>query len=116
MQVLKFGGSSVASASTITKVINILKEASGKDKTIFVASAISGATDKLIEIGTLAGAGNKKYEELIRELETRHTEIINKLIPADFQHEIQSQITALFDELKGICNGIYLIREISFYT
>ena len=50
MQVLKFGGSSVASASTITKVINILKEASGKDKTIFVASAISGATDKLIEI------------------------------------------------------------------
>jgi aspartokinase/homoserine dehydrogenase 1 len=92
MQVLKFGGSSVASASTITKVINILKEASGKDKTIFVASAISGATDKLIEIGTLAGAGNKKYEELIRELETRHTEIITSSFRPIFNTRFKARL------------------------
>ena len=48
---MKFGGSSVANAQNINKVIAIVKEALKKDKTVVVSSAISGCTDELIAIG-----------------------------------------------------------------
>ncbi|MBC7424526.1 MAG: hypothetical protein H7334_13855, partial [Ferruginibacter sp.] len=47
MQVLKFGGSSVANAANINKVIAIVKEKSLTDKTIVVVSALGGITDIL---------------------------------------------------------------------
>ena len=58
MQVLKFGGSSVANAENITKVIAIVKRALASDRTVVVSSAISGATDALILIGKPAKSGN----------------------------------------------------------
>ena len=51
MQILKFGGSSVADAASMERVTDIVRKALTKDRTILVASAIGGATDKLIEIG-----------------------------------------------------------------
>ena len=54
MQVLKFGGSSVANAENITRVIKIVRQALTKDKTVVVSSAISGCTDALIAIGKAA--------------------------------------------------------------
>ena len=48
MQVLKFGGSSVANAGNINKVIAIVKRALSNDRTVVVSSAISGATDSLL--------------------------------------------------------------------
>ena len=55
MQVLKFGGSSVASADAMLQVIQIVRKALETDRTIVVSSAISGCTDELIAIGRLAG-------------------------------------------------------------
>ena len=51
MQVLKFGGSSVADATRMSQVIDIVLAATAKDRTIVVSSAISGCTDALIAIG-----------------------------------------------------------------
>ena len=44
MQVLKFGGSSVANATNINKVVTIVEEAVKKDHTIVVVSALGGLT------------------------------------------------------------------------
>ena len=49
MQVLKFGGTSVANATNINKVIDIVKNALKKGDAIVVVSALGGTTDKLIE-------------------------------------------------------------------
>ena len=54
MQVMKFGGTSVANAGNMRKVVEIVARAVDKDRTILVCSAISGCTDTLIRIGTLA--------------------------------------------------------------
>ncbi|MBO7623499.1 MAG: hypothetical protein J6S64_05635, partial [Bacteroidales bacterium] len=51
MQVLKFGGSSVANANNISKVVEIVSKAVERDRTIMVVSAISKCTDTLINIG-----------------------------------------------------------------
>ncbi|MBQ5784816.1 MAG: hypothetical protein IIW11_07540, partial [Bacteroidales bacterium] len=58
MQVLKFGGSSVANAQNINKVISIVKETLKHDKAVIVSSAISGATDALIAIANAAKEQN----------------------------------------------------------
>ena len=40
MQVLKFGGSSVANAANMSKVVDIVTKAVDRDRTILVSSAI----------------------------------------------------------------------------
>ena len=51
MQVLKFGGSSVANAENMSKVVDIVTKAVDRDRTILVTSAISGCTDTPERIG-----------------------------------------------------------------
>ena len=56
MNVLKFGGTSVANAENITKVINILKSEVKYPQLLGGVSALSGITDVLLEAGEIANA------------------------------------------------------------
>lgn len=51
MKILKFGGSSVANADRIQKVLKLVSENSKQEKIVVVVSAFQGVTDQLIEIG-----------------------------------------------------------------
>ncbi len=113
MQVLKFGGSSVANAQNINKVIAIVKRALSNDRTVVVSSAISGATDALILIGQTAKKGDEKYLELIGQLQERHLQIISELIPAEEAGTINDTCNGLFNELREICKGVYLLKELT---
>ena len=116
MQVLKFGGSSVANAANIEKVVSIVTKALKRDKTILVASAIGGCTDTLISAGKQAEVGDKGYEDVLDQLESKHIAIIEELLPSDFRKQIEAKVATLFNELRAICNGVYLVREISHST
>ncbi|MFA6334209.1 MAG: bifunctional aspartate kinase/homoserine dehydrogenase I [Bacteroidales bacterium] len=116
MQILKFGGSSVADATNISNVVKIVKESVRKDRTVLVASAISGCTDKLIETGKLASIQDNTYEKLIDDLEEQHLSIINELIPFDFQPSIELKIKNHFNQLREICKGVYYLKELSNYS
>ena len=74
MIVLKFGGSSVANATAMSRVLDIVEQAAEKDRVILVSSAISGCTDALIQIGKA-----EDPEQLIDALERKHLAIINRL-------------------------------------
>ena len=63
MQVLKFGGTSVANAENISKVVAIVKEVIKKDKTIVIVSALGGVTDLLLEAAALASSGDETYKD-----------------------------------------------------
>ena len=56
MQVLKFGGSSLADAANMLKAADIIARAVDRDRTIVIASAIYKCTDTLIQLDTLAAA------------------------------------------------------------
>lgn len=116
MQILKFGGTSVANAANMNKVVDIVLHAIKEDRTVVVASAVSGFTDKLIEIGRLAADSDLKYETILEELRQRHFTLIKELLPEDFQKEITEEIDQLFTELHAICKGVYRIKELSFHT
>ena len=113
MQVLKFGGSSVSDAANMSKVVEIVTKAVDRDRTILVASAISGCTDTLIRIGTLAAERDESYQELISGLQARHHEIIRSLLPMEKQEESTEVCDSLFDSLRSIAQGVCLLGELS---
>ncbi|MDD7455353.1 MAG: bifunctional aspartate kinase/homoserine dehydrogenase I [Bacteroidales bacterium] len=113
MQVLKFGGTSVATADNISKVISIVNKAVKKDRTILVCSAISKCTDALIAIGGTAAKRDEKYKNMIDVLQARHHEIISELLPPEYVSSVTKTVDQLFDSLRGIAYGVYLLGELS---
>lgn len=116
MQVLKFGGSSVKNAENISRVIEIIKKKVSTQKTIVVVSALGGITDILLECSGLAAAGNEMYKEKLLESEQRHLQAVKELIPITRQSSVLSLVKTLCNEIEDICNGIYLLGELSART
>lgn len=113
MQVLKFGGSSVANAKNMAKVVEIVSAAILNDRTILVCSAIGGCTDALIEIGRRSASGDGSYNGMIDNLESRHAEIIRELLPESYAARAVEECGNLFKSLRGIAHGVYLVKELS---
>jgi aspartokinase/homoserine dehydrogenase 1 len=113
MKVLKFGGSSVGNAENIEKVVRIVGSAVEKDSCVVVLSAMQGATDALIETGKLAESGDARFREKIREIENKHSEAARLLLPSGSQNEVLSFVEKSVGELGSICEGVFLLRELS---
>lgn len=116
MQVLKFGGTSVANAENINKVVAIVQRALEKDKTIVVVSALGGITDSLLAAGQLASAGDEQYKEKLQQIEQRHLDAVKALVPVTKQSAVLSLVKKHCNEIEDICNGVYLLRELSAQT
>jgi len=123
MQVLKFGGTSVANADNISKVVAIIKSkfgitdntplGDGGDKTIVVVSALGGVTDLLLNAASLAADGDETYKEKLSLIEKRHLEATKQLIPVTYQSQLLSLVKKSCNEIEDICNGIFLLRELT---
>ena len=113
MQVLKFGGTSVANAENINKVIAVTKDAALREKTVVVVSALGGITDLLLTAAALAAEGNELYKEKLTEIEQRHLETVKQLLPVAQQSQVLSLVKKSCNEIEDICNGIYLLRELT---
>jgi len=116
MQVLKFGGSSVANAANINKVIEIVKEKIKTDKIIVVVSAFGGITDILLQCSQLAAEGNEAYKKKLHEAELRHLTTVKELITITQQSAVLSLVKTLCNEMEDICTGIFLLKELSERT
>lgn len=116
MKVLKFGGSSVANAENIEKISSIVGNAIEKDVCIVVLSAMQGTTDALIEIGKLAESGDDGFRKQIKEIENRHLSATRALLAENTPDGIFDFIENRINELKSICEGVYLLRELSMRT
>lgn len=81
MNVLKFGGTSVGSAERIKNVGKLVQD---NIPGIVVLSAMSGTTDKLVEIGNLLNERDKEgAKEIILALEKKYYEVVNELYGTD---------------------------------
>lgn len=112
MKVLKFGGSSVANAANILKVIEIVKNKGDKEQLVIVASALGGITDLLEKCGEQARTGDEHYQQTLEDIEERHFKAIHELFPLKVQSPIIVDIKMILNELDDICSGIFLLREL----
>ncbi|MFL5786759.1 MAG: bifunctional aspartate kinase/homoserine dehydrogenase I [Flavisolibacter sp.] len=116
MQVLKFGGSSVADATNIKKVAEILQQEIKKDRSVTVLSALGGITDLLFKCGNLASVGDEEYKNILQEIVQRHLDTVKDLLPVSNQSSLLSQVMQRCNEIQDICSGIFLLKEFSNRT
>jgi bifunctional aspartokinase / homoserine dehydrogenase 1 len=115
MQVLKFGGTSVANSENIKKVRDILQLKKG-EKTVVVVSALGGVTDELLKCGTLASTGDTSFKETLQKIGERHLYVVKELLPLNNQSSVLSFVMQQFNEVEDICNGIYLLNDFTDRT
>lgn len=113
MKVLKFGGSSVGTPESILQVKQIVE--SQQSEVIVVVSALGGVTDKLIGMAKMASAGDKGYMDEFEALSNRHEQMIRTVIPSGTSRKttLYRRTRALLAELQNICEGLYLLRDMS---
>lgn len=112
MKVLKFGGTSVASAKNIALVKDIVSQ-SDNLKNIVVVSAFGGITDLLLQAAHLASEQNEKYKSVLKDIEERHLNTIKQLIPVHDQSRILSKVKSDLNILETLLEGSFLIGEIT---
>src|SRR5579872_1484570 len=100
MQVLKFGGTSVANGDNINKIVALVQQALTRDRIILIVSALGGITDTLIQAGTLAASGEESYKEKLQEVERRHLETIRSLLPLTRQSSVLSLVKTRCNEME----------------
>ncbi len=113
MKVLKFGGSSVANAENIEKVVEVVRKTIETNSCAVILSAMQGVTDALIEIGKLAESGDENFRAKIKEIEEKHNDAARFLLAGDAQNGAFDFIENRFNELRSICEGVFLLRELS---
>ncbi len=117
MQVLKFGGTSVANAKNMNVVVSIVQEKlRDDDKIAIVLSALGGITDALLEAAALASVGDILYKQKLIAIEQRHLTTVRELIPLDKQSSVLSMVKKRCNEIEDTCNGVFLLKELSART
>lgn len=111
MQVLKFGGTSVATPENIDKIKNIINGYT--DKIIIIVSAFGGVTDELINAGYQAEKQDDSYKTILKEIETRHLEAIKLLLPVTHQSKVLSDVKKELNTLETLLDGAFFIGEIT---
>ncbi|MBR4338456.1 MAG: bifunctional aspartate kinase/homoserine dehydrogenase I [Bacteroidaceae bacterium] len=113
MKVLKFGGTSVGTAESISLVKQIVEAET--EPVIVVVSALGGITDRLILMAHQAAVGDMGYEAEFEAIHKRHDMLIRNILPAGTSRKraLYRKVHALLDELKDICQGLYLLKEMS---
>ena len=84
---------------------------------VVVVSALGGITDKLISTSQMALKGDDKWREEFDAMVTRHHQMIDTIITDDKKRvDLFNKVDQLFDQLKSIYYGVYLIHDLSKKT
>ena len=114
---MKFGGTSVGSVKSILSLKKIVETEARTQPVVVVVSALGGITDKLISTSQLALKGDDRWREEFDAMVTRHHQMIDTIITDDKKRvDLFNKVDQLFDQLKSIYYGVYLIHDLSNKT
>ena len=114
---MKFGGTSVGSVKSILSLKKIVETEAGRGPVIVVVSALDGITDKLIVTSKMAQQGDEHYRDEFEAMVNRHHQMIDTIITDDKRRvDLFNNVDQLFDQLKSIYYGVYLIHDLSKKT
>lgn len=113
MKVLKFGGTSVANAENIKRVLTIITEKAKNEKLVVVVSALSQVTDLLQLASQKAASNDESYKEIVTEIEKKHLDTLKELIPVSEQSSLLSHLKRIVNHLETLLDGCFLLGELS---
>lgn len=106
----------MGSASSIKQVVAIIRQQRKPGEPLaVVTSAMSGVTNQLLHLASLAEQG-KDFYALLQQLQTRHFEVIHELVEARLQNQALMELKLLLNELETLLQGVYALRELSART
>lgn len=113
MKVLKFGGTSVGSVSSIRTLVQIIQEMLDRQERIaVVTSAMGGVTNQLVAMAQLAEQGGD-FQAILQQIEQKHLEVIRALMAVQKQNPVIMQLKLYFNELEELLNGVKALKELS---
>ena len=110
MKVLKFGGSSIASASRMKEVAQLVRNG---NRNIVVFSALAGMTNRLIEIADYLYKKNPDgANEIINRLESEYLNLAAELYTAlSYIEKAQEILKERFDEIRTFTKDLFTLFE-----
>ncbi|MBI4131773.1 MAG: aspartate kinase [Nitrosarchaeum sp.] len=113
--VLKYGGTSISSATDIQAIANYVNLLSKHNEIVIVCSAISGTTDDLIEISQSIKKENKnKAEQLALKIINRHKQLAKQTIKkSTIRKKLLEKLDIDFQELVALIEGMVLLGEVT---
>lgn len=117
MKVLKFGGTSVGSVQSILSLKRIVENEAKRQPVVVVVSALSGITDKLISTAMTALRHDDHWKREFDAMVDRHHKMIDTIITDNKKREdLFNRVDSLFEQLRSIYYGVYLIHDLSQKT
>ncbi|MFP2996062.1 bifunctional aspartate kinase/homoserine dehydrogenase I [Spongiivirga sp. MCCC 1A20706] len=113
MNVLKFGGTSVANPENIRKTLAVVRTNSKDSNILVVVSAFGGVTDLLLKAADLASKRDEAYHTIFQEIELRHIDAVKALIPVTKQSAVLSGVKTRLNGLETLFEGAFLLSELS---
>ena len=111
---MKFGGTSMGSASAIDQVAAIIcQQRADGDQVLAVVSAMSGTTDSLLNAAQAAVRGDTAaHLNTIETMRVRHISTAQTLITDSAElAAVSSDIEALLTDLTALCHSLDVLRE-----
>jgi bifunctional aspartokinase / homoserine dehydrogenase 1 len=115
VQVMKFGGTSVADADCIRNVVKIIRRAAKTKRVVVVVSAMAGVTNTLVTAAARAEAGdNVAVQAILNELRAQHFAAAEALTKKGAGRELlMLKLKQLFDDCERLCEGTVLLRQLT---
>src|SRR6266852_4861570 len=115
---MKFGGTSVADAEAIARVVAIVRrrfESRAADRPpVVVVSALAGVTDRLIDAAHLAEEGDADGAAAsLSELLGRHLAAASALTTGERQAELVAAVREEFAGVVSMMRALAVLREVS---
>lgn len=114
--VMKFGGTSVGTVASMKSAIERIVDAKKTHPNlVVVTSAISGATNRLINSAIDAANGDlSTAEKTVHELTERHHHLIDQFVnDAARWLELKMEINRLLNDFSSLCSAIRILGELS---
>jgi aspartokinase/homoserine dehydrogenase 1 len=115
LQVMKFGGTSVGDAACIQRTAKIIADAALGGACVAVVSAMSGVTNRLIEVANEAETGNAaEATKLIDGLRAQHETTLQSLTTNESTRSAaRERLEEVLADARRLCDGTALLRELS---
>ncbi len=114
MIVMKFGGTSVMDADAIRRLAGIVagRRARTGALPLVVVSAMSGVTDKLLQLVDAAERREAEFVDAeIPLLRERHDRALHALVPGADAEAVRREVEKQFDELQSVLDAVAILRE-----